>query len=170
MDISDLQLSVEDWVYLGEGNAHIVCQHISTLQHISGDSSSITTAPCDQIDPNVCHSLLNAGLATVPDVAPDSPVTDSLCNESDTCSLPKHDGKFDYRNHILRISKRDLGIHDIEADLKCLNDVMKPWLGSNLTSERIIVNISSKFLTGPCGSLFELINMLLERLFTYAIS
>ena len=154
MDISDLQLSVEDWVYLGEGNAHIVCQHVSTLQHICGDSSSITTAPCDQIGPNVGHSLLNAGLATVPDVAPDSPVTDNLCNETDTCELSKYDGRFDYRNHVLRISKRDLGIDDIKNDLKCLNDVMKPWLGSNLSCERIIVNLSWEFLTGPSGSLF----------------
>lgn len=154
MDISDLQLSVEDWVYLGEGNAHIVCQHISTLQHNSGESSSITTAPCDQIGPNVDHSLLNSGLATAPDVAPDSPVTDSLCTESETCELSKSDVRFDYRNHILRISKRDLDIHDIKADVKCLNDVMKPWLGSNLCSERIIVNLPSKFLTGSFGSFF----------------
>ena len=147
MAVSDLQLNFEDWMFLGEGNEHVICQHISTLQHSNSDSSSFANASYDQICTGNSeeHSIGQncERVPAVPSTVPISPVVDNPNNDSDPQS-----GECDQRNLVLRVTKRYCPPQQYVIGEACLSDVIKPWLGSNFNSERTVVTLRRDFFQG----------------------
>ena len=147
MAVSDLQLNFEDWMFLGEGNEHVICQHISTLQHSNSDSSSFANASYDLTCTGNSeeHSIGQncERVPAVPSTVTISPVVDNPNNDSDPPS-----GNCDQRNQVLRVTKRYCSPQQYVIGEACLSDVIKPWLGSNFSSERTLVTLRGDFFQG----------------------
>lgn len=153
MAFSDLQLDFEDWMFLGEGNEHVICQHISILQHSNSDSSSVADVSYDQIctgnreETSIGQNCKR--VPAVPSTVPISPVIDNPDNDSDP-----QNGKCDQRNQVLRVTKRYCSPQQYMIGEACLNDVIKPWLGPNFNSERTVVTLRKDFFQGSYHTLF----------------
>ena len=161
----------DNWKYLGEGKVHIIFSHeVRGIQHITSECtlihdievvSSTRSIHDDSVDRGYQGDYLSSirrssnssdeysQIDCVPDSLDSQEDFASLhcsCVRCSTMACEKLPSLRNGRNRVLRVTKKCHGKEDILQDELFLRNVIKPWFGGAICSDRRLVEIPAGFL------------------------